>query len=415
MLSIINLTPYGVRFFIIFTQRNITMKKIALFALFVFSTFLFGQNFTQAYQNRTDLVSQTKINTYLTEFAALGIKKTGTAPNNNTFSWLKNKYLDFGYSETEISENAFTYVGNQTKNLIVTKTGTTYPNTFIIVCGHYDTIVGPGVNDNGSGVSVILEIARILRDVPTEYSIKFINFTGEEQGLLGSQHYVNTVVNSTSPKMDIKLVFNIDQVGGVAGKVNNTITCEQDTSNSPSTNNATSSSITQQLMNCVALYSPLQTHLSYAYGSDYMPFQANNEVITGFYEYNESTKPHTNGDTYSNLDPVYVYNVGKAALGAVQHFAAADITTLSTVDCPPEKMLESLKIYPNPANDFVNIEILNTNLKDYTFNITDLSGKILIKTENSKKIDVSKLSKGVYLGVMTIDDQKTTKKIILSK
>ena len=391
------------------------MKKISLLTAIVFSTFFLGQNFIQAYQDRADLVSQTNINTHLTEFADLGIKKTGTANNNNAFNWLKNKYLSFGYTDSEISENTFTYGGNQTKNLIITKTGTTYPNTFIIVCGHYDTIVGPGVNDNGSGVSVILEMARILRTVPTEYSIKFINFTGEEQGLLGSQNYVNTVVNSTNPKMDIKMVFNIDQVGGVAGQVNNTITCERDTNNNPSTNNSASSSVTQQLMNCVALYSPLQTNLSDAYGSDYMPFQANNEVITGFYEYNESTKPHSSGDTYVNMDPLFVYQVGKAALGAVQHFATAETTTLSAVDGLPEKMLESLKIYPNPANDFIQIEMINSNLKHFSFSLTDLNGRTLIHSKNEKQINVSQLDNGIYLGTMTVDDQKVTKKIMIKK
>ena len=391
------------------------MKKLFIFSALSISMLHSAQTFAQAYQDRVNQTTQNNINSYLTEFATFGVKTTGSTNNNNAFNWLKNKYLAFGYTAAQISENAFTYNGATTKNLILTKTGTKYPNIFVIVCGHYDTIAGPGVNDNGSGTSVILEMARILKDVPTEYSIKFINFTGEEQGLRGSQNYVNTVVNATNPKMNIKVVFNIDQVGGVAGEVNNTITCERDTNNTPSTNNAASNTVTQELMNCVELYSPLQTNLSYAYGSDYMPFQSNGEVITGFYEFNESTRPHSASDTYANMDPVFVFNVTKAALGAVQHFATADITTLSVNDCPPEKMLQSLRIYPNPASDFINIEMLNTNLKDYSFNITDLSGKVLIQSENSKRIDISKLSSGIYFATMTVEDQKLTKKIVISK
>ena len=391
------------------------MKKLFIFSALSISMLHSAQTFVQAYQDRVNQTTQNNINSYLTEFATFGVKTTGSTNNNNAFNWLKNKYLAFGYTAAQISENAFTYNGATTKNLILTKTGTKYPNIFVIVCGHYDTIAGPGVNDNGSGTSVILEMARILKDVRTEYSIKFINFTGEEQGLRGSQNYVNTVVNATNPKMNIKVVFNIDQVGGVAGEVNNTITCERDINNTPSTNNAASNTVTQELMNCVELYSPLQTNLSYAYGSDYMPFQSNGEVITGFYEFNESTRPHSASDTYANMDPVFVFNVTKAALGAVQHFATADITTLSINDCPPEKMLQSLRIYPNPASDFINIEMLNTNLKDYSFNITDLSGKVLIQSENSKRIDISKLSSGIYFATMTVEDQKLTKKIVISK
>lgn len=389
------------------------MKKIHLISLLFFSLNFHAQNFIQAYQDRVNQITQNNINTYLTEFENFGIKRTGTTNNNNAFNWLKNKYLSFGYSDSQISENVFNYNGNSTKNLILTKTGTTYPNTFVIICGHYDTVSGPGVNDNGSGTAIILEMARILKDVPTEYSIKFINFSGEEQGLLGSQHYVNTVVNATNPKMNIKLVFNIDEVGGIAGQTNDTITCERDTSN-PSSNNAASTTATQQLINCVTLYSPLKTNLSYAYSSDYMPFQANGEIITGFYEYNESNYPHTANDTFTNMDPVYVYNVGKAALGAVQHFSVAT-STLSVTDCSPKKMLESLKIYPNPTKDFINIEMLNSSLKNYTFTISDLNGKTVIKSENSKKIDISKIGKGVYIGTMTVEDQKITQKIIITK
>ena len=68
-------------------------------------------------------------------------------------------------------------------------------------------------------------------------------------------------------------------------------------------------------------------------------------------------------------------------------------------------MFESLKIYPNPTKDFINIEMLNNNLRDYTFSITDMNGKQLLKSENSKKIDVSKLSPGMYFGTLNVEGQ----------
>src|SRR5690606_31892333 len=101
-----------------------------------------------------------------------------------------------------------------------------------------------GVNDNGSGTSAILEIARILKDIQTEYSIKFIHFTAEELGLIGSQFYVqNTVVPQN---LNIKLVLNIDEIGGVAGQTNDTITSERDAWNCQSKNKK-SFIVTQQL------------------------------------------------------------------------------------------------------------------------------------------------------------------------
>lgn len=385
------------------------MKNL-LFSILFLGFFANSQTFNQDYANVSNLVSQANINTYLQEFEALGVKTTGSTANNNAYNWLKNKYLSFGYSEAEITRDNFTYNGNTTSNIIVTKTGTKYPNTYLIVCGHYDTITGTGTNDNGSGVSVILEVARLLKNVPTEYSIKFINFSGEEQGLLGSQHYVTSVVNATNPKMNIRLVLNIDEVGGIKGQTNNTITCERDESNTPSANNAASNTFTQQLMNCVTLYSTLFTNLSYAYASDYMPFQANGEIITGLFEYNETPYAHTANDTYANLDSVYIYKIAKATTGAVQHFAVAS----QTLNIGESKDLSaSFSIYPNPAKDYLQLEFSNIKNQKFSFILTSLEGKTISQTENQTRIDISSLSKGVYLGTLKVGDQVITKKIIV--
>lgn len=392
-------------------------KKIL--PLFLFTVLIANsQSFIQNYANIVNQVSQTNVTTDLTEFEALGLKRRGTPELTNTLEWLKNKYLSYGYTTAQMQEDAYTYSGSTAvcKNLIVTKVGTTYPNTYVIVCGHYDSIGGTGTNDNGSGIACILEMARLLQNVNTQYSIKFINFSGEEDGLKGSQHYVSSVVNSTTPKMNIKLVFNLDEVGGVAGMTNNTITCEKDTNNTPSTNNAASATFTNELINCVGLYSPLQTVLSYAYASDYMPFQANNEIITGFFETNETTHKHTPTDFLSNMDPVYNYKVAKAATGAILHFAVAD-TTLDTNDVNADFQVS---LFPNPTEETLNINMGTLNASNYTVSIVDINGKtILEKTINTPKlietISIAEFSKGMYLMKLKTDTNKeVSKKIVIN-
>ncbi|MDN3693293.1 M28 family peptidase [Chryseobacterium tructae] len=149
------------------------MKKITTFlcaSLIIQS--MSAQTFIQAYKDRANMVTQTNITANLQDFGNLGIKKTGSQANVNTLNWIKNKYLSYGYTASQIEESPFTFGTTSSKNLIITKTGTLYPNKYVIICGHFDTITGPGVNDNGSGTSIILEAARILKNVPTEYSIK---------------------------------------------------------------------------------------------------------------------------------------------------------------------------------------------------------------------------------------------------
>jgi dipeptidyl aminopeptidase/acylaminoacyl peptidase len=68
------------------------------------------------------------------------------------------------------------------------------PNEVVIVGAHLDSWdLGQGATDNGSGSSVLLEAARSLAKsgVRPRRTIRFVLFTGEEQGLLGSKAYVD--------------------------------------------------------------------------------------------------------------------------------------------------------------------------------------------------------------------------------
>jgi hypothetical protein len=394
------------------------MKNLLFsFSLVLLTATVFAQDYIPYYGSIVEQCSQTNITTNLIEYQNLGLKKRGTPALQNTLDWLKNKYLSYGYTASQLQEDEYTYVGSTAicKNLILTKVGTLYPNTYLIVCGHYDSTGGTGTNDNGSGLVSILEIARLLQNIPTEYSIKFINFSGEEDGLKGSQHFVSSIVNGTTPKMDIRLVFNLDEVGGVAGMTNDTITCERDTSNSPSTNNALSSTMTNELMACVTLYSPLSAYLSYAYASDYMSFQSNNEIITGFFETNETSHKHTNTDLLIYMDPVYNYNVAKAAIGATMHFAKAATSALLNESFQNDYQVS---FYPSPAKDTLNINMGVIIDTAYTFSLIDTQGKEVLhkQIENAlliESIPLEGLSGGIYLAVLQTSTKKITKKIII--
>ncbi|HNP32998.1 MAG TPA: M28 family peptidase [Flavobacterium sp.] len=377
----------------------------------------YSQEYIPYYASIVDQCSQTNITNNLTTYESLGLKRRGTVALDNTYNWLKSKYLSFGYTANQIQEDDYTYAGSTAtcKNLIVTKVGTLYPNTYVIVCGHYDSIGGTGTNDNGSGLVSILETARLLQNIPTEYSIKFINFSGEEDGLYGSKHYVSAIVNGTTPKMDIRLVINIDEVGGVAGLTNDTITCERDQNNSPSTNNAVSSDMTDQLITCVGLYTPLNAELSYAYASDYMSFQSNNEIITGLFETNETTHKHTNTDLLIYMDPVYNYNVAKVLIAATMHFAVAATSALGNDQFQNDNQVS---FFPSPATNVLNINLGSLSETNYSFSLIDLQGKTVVnkQVENAsliESISLQGLSKGMYLAVLQTATKRITKKIIV--
>ena len=112
--------------------------------LLLFINGLSGQSFIQAYADIANQVSQSNVTNNLTEFEALGVKRRGTQPLEDTYVWLRNKYLGFGYTNAQLQEDTFTNGSFTCKNLIVTKVGTLYPDTFVIIWSKKElTLIDP--------------------------------------------------------------------------------------------------------------------------------------------------------------------------------------------------------------------------------------------------------------------------------
>lgn len=75
-------------------------------------------------------------------------------------------------------------------NVLAERPGTDPTAKAILVAAHFDTVQGsPGADDNASGVAVVLEVARRLRERPTRRTLLLAFFDEEEQGLIGSRQY----------------------------------------------------------------------------------------------------------------------------------------------------------------------------------------------------------------------------------
>ena len=75
-------------------------------------------------------------------------------------------------------------------NVEATLPGIGSSNGIVIICAHYDSVaVSPGADDDGSGVASVLTIAEIMSKTEFNSTIKFVLFSGEEQGLYGSHKY----------------------------------------------------------------------------------------------------------------------------------------------------------------------------------------------------------------------------------
>lgn len=385
------------------------MKKLAITCYIVFASLsMYAQTFNTFYSSIVENVSQTNILNDLTTFEGFGVKNVGSTRLTDAENWITSRYQSIGY--TDIVLQPFSYSAGTSNNIIITKTGTVYPNTYLIIDGHYDTINGTGTNDNGSGTVLIMELARLLKEINTEYSIKFIHFSGEEDGLVGSNYYVN---NTVIPEdLDIRLVFNIDEVGGLAGTNNDTVVCERDQT-TPSSNNAASNEFTNDLATLIELYSTLNTEISYAYASDYIPFENNGEIITGLYEKNETPYAHTANDLLVNMDVPYLYQVTKGSIGAALEFAMA-YETLSTEEATD--LNNSIQITPNPSDSFLNIAFTKSLEQPVDFKLINMLGKHVYEstlTEQTQTISIDTLSSAQYIAVFKMNNKRFIKRIIV--
>lgn len=95
-------------------------------------------------------------------------------------------------------------------NIIGVLKGSKYPDEYVLMGGHLDSYdVATGAVDDGNGVSIAMEAARLLTasGAKPKRTILFCIWTGEEYGLLGSKYFVQ---NNTVPLDKISNYFNRD-------------------------------------------------------------------------------------------------------------------------------------------------------------------------------------------------------------
>ncbi len=138
--------------------------------------------------------------------------------NDKSAQYIYEKLSSFGLVT---QYEAFSTTG---ANVIGTKVGTKFPNRYYVVCGHFDDMptgaIAPGADDNASGTAAVIELARVLSNYNFQYTIKFIGFDEEEQGLVGSIYYATQAKTRGDTIMG---VINLDMIaydGNNDGKMN---------------------------------------------------------------------------------------------------------------------------------------------------------------------------------------------------
>jgi Iap family predicted aminopeptidase len=101
----------------------------------------------------------------------------------------------------------------ETANLVATLPGKVSQK--IVLGAHFDSWdIGQGAIDNGTGTAILFDVARLLKrySLQNHFTLEFVWFNGEEQGLFGAKQYVRT-----HPLEDIVAMINMDMTGSPTG------------------------------------------------------------------------------------------------------------------------------------------------------------------------------------------------------
>jgi len=170
---------------------------------------------------------------------ALEGRGTGTAGNDSAAAYIARRYQSLhlqpggvGYLQPFVANSmALAHAGKPsslpTQNVIAIVPGTdpALRNEYVVFGAHFDHLgrstegaldadagdaIRNGADDNASGTAAVMELARLFAKRPTHRSVMFVNFSGEELGLLGSRWFVE---HSPVPLDSLIAMVNFDMVG----------------------------------------------------------------------------------------------------------------------------------------------------------------------------------------------------------
>ncbi|MGD8627518.1 MAG: YCF48-related protein [bacterium] len=258
------------------------------------------------------------------------------------------------------------------KNVVATKPGTVSDEQ-VIICGHFDSTsedpqnLAPGADDNASGTAAVVEAARVVAEYPFERTVKFLCFSGEEQGLFGSGEYAG---DARAAGDSIIGALNFDMIGFVnpAPEDIDIIGDYQ------------SEWLVDFAVDCAAAYVPsLLTRKSINPNdvySDHASFwKAGYSSLLGIEDENLSYPYyHTTNDTLGNLTQAFAADVVKMGVAALAELAGIDTT--SSVPGRRGKALVAMA-RPNPFTAVTKISFALGSKSGVQVKVVNVEGRVI--------------------------------------
>jgi hypothetical protein len=216
----------------------------------------------------------------------------------------------------------YTWGSYQRRNVVAEKPGLVDADEIYLITAHIDDMpnssVAPGADDNGSGSVAVLLAARLLASRHFAYTIRFVLFTGEEQGLRGSAAYA---ADCAARGENIRGVVNLDMIAYNSDALR---AIDLHASNSV----PASLALADVFSDVIGIYGLDLTPSRFVDGwavtrSDQWSFLARGYPAFLAIEDDDDFTPyyHTNSDALATLDLDYYADFTRAAIAAIAHLA----------------------------------------------------------------------------------------------
>ena len=178
-------------------------------------------------------VSEQQLMAYVRQLESFGTRNAFSDTQSESFGigaarrWIFNEFVRVGGGRltVEFQDFPLTYLGYSAEqsNVVATLPGTGTGSGLVVLMAHYDTRSrdatdgvsrSTGANDNGSGIALLLETARIMSSRDWNQTIVFLATTAEEQGSFGARFFAQDAFLSGK---NIIAAINYDAVGGRTG------------------------------------------------------------------------------------------------------------------------------------------------------------------------------------------------------
>ncbi|MBW7886267.1 MAG: M28 family peptidase [Caldilineaceae bacterium] len=226
----------------------------------------------------------------------------------------------------------WTYGSYSGRNVVAEVRGTVHPEQVLIVGGHLDSISqvpytsAPGADDNATGTAATLLIARLLKPYRPAITVRFVHFTGEEQGQWGSKVYARTLRQRGEQVLGF---IDLDMIGwdGNGDRV-----VEIHTGRGPKSNALGDSFLERNGRYSLGLNFERKTSTASRF-SDHSPFWDNDIasflIIENFFvdaiANDRNPYYHNTGDLPSRVDFNYVARIGRLALAVMAELAGYNL------------------------------------------------------------------------------------------